>query len=136
MQRVVRTDSANEPAFWYILDRAIAHRSGVTITGPPAAEVFDDIERSVLLQAMAASMRWHREHEPATLYSVLNAARAWRFAEDNVLGSKLEGAAWARERWPHPWVIDGAVQLRHGRPVRLDAAEVAELLDHVEALLG
>ena len=80
-------------------------------------------------------MRWHREHEKATLYSVLNASRAWRFATENVLGSKLEGAAWARERWSSSWVIDAAVDLRHGRAATLDAAEVDALLDHVEGVL-
>jgi hypothetical protein len=80
-------------------------------------------------------MRWHREHEKATLYSVLNASRAWRFATEDALGSKLEGAAWARERWSSPWVIDAAVDLRYGRPATLDPAEVETLLDHVENAL-
>lgn len=136
MERVVRTDPTGQPPFWYILDRAIAYRCGVTVVGPPPAEVFGDIERPVLVRAMAESMRWHREHEPASLYSVLNAARAWRFAEDDVLGSKLDGATWAAQRWSRPEVIEAAVQLRLGRSARLDAVEVAELLDHVESLLG
>ena len=85
---------------------------------------------------MIESMRWHREHEKATLYSVLNASRAWRFAAEDALGSKLEGAAWARERWSSPWVIDAAVDLRHGRTAALDAAEVDTLLDHVENTLS
>lgn len=84
---------------------------------------------------MTESMRWHREHEKATLYSVLNASRAWRFAAEDALGSKLDGAAWARERWSNPEVIDAAVDLRHGRPAVLDAAEVDRLLDHVESTL-
>ena len=136
MDRLVRTEPAGEPAFWYILDRGIAHRSGVTIVGARADDVFADIPRRVLLQAMADSMRWHREHEKATLYSVLNAARAWRFAVDDVLGSKLEGAAWAAQRWHRPDVIDAAVELRLGRSASLDAVDVVELLDHVETLLG
>ena len=81
---------------------------------------------------MVDSMQWHREHEPATLYSVLNASRAWRFAVDDILGSKLEGAAWARERWHQPWVIDAAIQLRHGHDAPLDATEVDEFLAHVQ----
>jgi Domain of unknown function (DUF4111) len=135
MERAVQLDARDEPGFWYVLDRAIAHRSGVTITGPPAAEVFPDVPRAALLLAMTASMRWHREHEKATLYSVLNASRSWRYAVDDVLGSKLEGAAWARERWPDASVIDAAVELRHGRPAVLDGQEVDALLAHVEATL-
>jgi hypothetical protein len=135
MARAIHLDARAEPGFWYALDRAIAHRSGVVICGPPSAEVFPEVSRRVLLDAMIESMRWHREHEKATLYSVLNASRAWRFAADDALGSKLEGAAWARERWSSPWVIDAAVDLRHGRTATLQGTEVDALLDHVESTL-
>jgi hypothetical protein len=97
--------------------------------------VFADFPRRVLLEVMAESMRWHREHEKATLYSVLNASRAWRFAVEDVLGSKLEGAQWARPRWHAPSLIDAAVDLRHGRPAQLDAGEVDRFLDYVEQVL-
>ena len=131
----VHLDASAEPGFWYVLDRAIAHRCGVPIEGPPAREAFADAPRRTLLDAMVESMRWHRRHERATLYSVLNAGRAWRFAEDDVLGSKLDGAAWARQRWGRPELIDAAVELRHGRGGQLDEREVDELLDHVERVL-
>jgi len=136
MTRDVHLSSHAEPRFWYVLDRAIAHRQGIAISGPPAAEVFSDITRQLLVEVMGESMRWHREHEKATLYSVLNASRAWRFAVDDVLGSKLEGAAWARRRWWVPSLIDAAVDLRHGRPARLDADEVDRFLKHVEGALA
>jgi hypothetical protein len=135
MARAIHLESRTAPPFWYVLDRAIAHRCGVVISGPTPAEVFADVSRRTLLDAMIASMRWHREHEKATLYSVLNASRAWRFAAEDALGSKLEGAAWARERWSNPSIIDAAVDLRHGRPAALDAAEVDRLLDHIERAL-
>lgn len=135
MARSVHRDHREEPGFWYVLDRAIAHRFGVTIVGPPASDVFADAPRATLLDAMIESMRWHRQHERATLYSVLNASRAWRFATEDVLGSKLEGATWARERWHRPDVIDAAVDLRHGRGGALDEPAVDELLDHVEQVL-
>jgi aminoglycoside adenylyltransferase-like protein len=70
------------------------------------------------------------------LYSVLNACRAWRFVELDVLGSKLDGAEWARLRWPDPDVIDAAVACRRGEETpRLDEAAVDALLASVEALL-
>jgi len=94
----VHLDAGAESGFWYVLDRAIAHRSGVVISGPPPRTLFVDVARKALLEAMYESMAWHRAHERATLYSVLNACRAWRFAEEDTLGSKLEGAAWARDR--------------------------------------
>ena len=136
MPRSIHLSSAEEPPFWYVIDRAIAHRSGVVITGRPPAEVFADIPRGVLLQMMRDSMRWHRKHEEASLYSVLNASRAWRFALDDVLGSKLEGATWARKRWRNPSTIDAAVDLRHGREASLDAEEVDALLGRVEEVLS
>jgi hypothetical protein len=136
MTRTVQPVADDEPAFWYVLDRAIAHRCGVAIVGPPARTMFADVPRDILLAAMADSMRWHREHEKATLYSVLNACRAWRFAVEDVLGSKLEGAGWARERWGKPALIDAAVDLRHGRAGHLDVAEVDAYLAHVERVLS
>ena len=135
MPRSVHLSPHDQPRFWYVLDRAIAHRYGVAISGPSGREVFADIPRHVLLEVMGESMRWHREHEKATLYSVLNASRAWRFAVEDVLGSKLEGARWARPRWQTPSLIDAAVDLRHGRSAQLDAEEVDRFFDHVERVL-
>jgi hypothetical protein len=132
MPTAIHLDPGAESGFWYVLDRAIAHRGGVVISGPPASEVFADVPRSVLLNAMLESMAWHRVHEKATLYSVLNACRAWRFAEENVLGSKLEGAAWARRRWPDTGVIDAAVALRRGEAApALEGPAVDDLLSTV-----
>lgn len=129
MPTTIHLDPAAESGFWYVLDRAIAHRAGVVISGPPASEVFADVPRPTLLDAMYESMAWHRAHEKATLYSVLNACRAWRFADEDVLGSKLEGAAWARERWPDPALIDAAVALRRGAGAHaLEEAAVDDLL--------
>lgn len=135
MERTHHLDAAAEPGFWYVLDRAIAHCSGIAIVGPPAGDVFVEVARSTLLDAMTQSMRWHRVHEKATLYSVLNACRAWRFAVEDVLGSKLDGATWARTRWTRPDLIDAAVELRQGRTATLDVAHVDELLKHVEDAL-
>ena len=116
---------------------ALSHnRYGVAILGPPAADLFVDPPRPVLLDMLGGSIRWHRQHERATLYSVLNAARAWRFAVDDVLGSKLDGARWARRRWQNPSVIDAAVNLRHGRAAVLNEDEVDQFLAHVDAVIA
>jgi aminoglycoside adenylyltransferase-like protein len=135
MPRTVHMSPHDEPRFWYVLDRAIARRHGVAISGPAGRGVFADVPRHVLLKVMGESMRWHREHEKATLYSVLNASRAWWFAVEDVLGSKLKAARWARPRWQAPSLIDAAVDLRHGRPAHLDPEEVDRFLDHVERVL-
>jgi len=135
MDTSVHDSPDGEPRFWYVLDRAIAHRHGVVIAGPPAVDVFADASRAQLLEVMRESMRWHRRHERATLYSVLNGSRAWMFAAEDILGSKLAGATWARGRWPNPSLIDAAVDLRHGRPAELDEGEVDGFLEHVEHAL-
>lgn len=131
MPTAVHMDATSEPGFWYVLDRAIAHRSGLATSGPPAGEIFADVPRSTLLEAMYESMAWHRAHERATLYSVLNACRAWRFAAEDVLGSKLEGAAWARARWPDTGLIHAAVALRRGEDATLDDSAVDTFLSTV-----
>ena len=136
MPRSVHLDHRTEPGFWYTLDRAIAHRVGIAIVGPPARQLFAEIARDVLLDAMKSSMQWHRDHEGATLYSVLNACRAWRFAAVEALGSKLEGAAWARPLWVHPELIDSAVALRHGISANLQTSQVDELLEYVEGVIS
>ena len=136
MERLVHRSPDHEPSFWYVLDRAVAHHDGVVILGPPAADVFVDQPRPVLLDALRASMRWHQEHEKGTHYSVLNAARAWRFAAEGVLGSKLDGARWARPRWRTPSVLDAAVALRHGRPAALHEDQVDELRRHVAQVIA
>ncbi len=136
MRRHARLSSQGEPRFWYVLDRALAHNQGIAICGPPSREVFSRVPRQLLLEVLGESMRWHREHEKAMFYSVLNASRAWRFAVEDVLGSKLDGARWARGRWRASSLIDAAVDLRHGRPARLDTVEVDRFLAHVERVLA
>ena len=132
MPTAIHLDPTAELGFWYVLDRAIAHRAGVAISGPPPSEVFADVPRRTLLAAMYESMAWHRFHEKATFHSVLNACRAWRFADEDVLGSKLEGAAWARERSSDTGVIDAAVALRRGEDAAaLEDSAVDDLLSTV-----
>jgi hypothetical protein len=132
MPTAVHLDATAEQGFWYVLDRAIAHRAGVVISGPPPSGVFADVPRRTLLHAMYLSMAWHRVHEKATHYSVLNACRAWRFVDEDVLGSKLEGAAWARARVPDTSVIDAAVAMRRGEDAAgLDSSAVDDLLSEV-----
>lgn len=107
MERVVRLDPTGEPGFWYFIDRGIARRFGVTILGPPPADLFAPVERPALTEAMVESMRWHRDHEKATLYSVLNAARAWR------LRCRGRAGLQARRRGMGPETL--APSVGHGR---------------------
>jgi streptomycin 3"-adenylyltransferase len=95
-----------------VMHYAVLHERGATLVGPPAPEIFPVVCRETLVQAFAGELRWALEHASPT-YQVLNACRAWRFLEDNVLTSKLAGAEWARERVEDPALID--VALGHRR---------------------
>src|SRR5665213_1074433 len=67
MPTAVHLDSTSEPGFWYVLDRAIAHRSGVTISGPPSREIFADVPRSTLLEAMHECPTLHLQPPTVTV---------------------------------------------------------------------
>jgi hypothetical protein len=129
-------DASREPRFWFVIDRAIAHLHGLTIDGPSAADLFAPIPRASLLEALVESTAWHRDHETLSSYSVLNGCRAWRFAEENVVSSKVDAARWALTRWADTGTIENALRLRRGRPGSLAADGIAVLLDHVELALA
>ena len=126
-------DPADEPAHWFVLDRAIVGERGWALTGPPPREVFAAVPRAVALAALRESLAWHAENpEEAGENAVLNAARALRFAERGDWVSKAEAAAWARGHVDDPGVIDAALAARErGSTQRLDRAAASRLLEAV-----
>ncbi|WP_431676692.1 aminoglycoside adenylyltransferase domain-containing protein [Kitasatospora sp. KL5] len=56
-------DPAQSPAFWYVIDRAVAHRAGLVLYGSPAERVVAAPDRTEVLAAVAASVREHTEGE-------------------------------------------------------------------------
>ncbi|MDQ3865367.1 MAG: DUF4111 domain-containing protein [Actinomycetota bacterium] len=130
----VSFDPAEEPGHWFLLDRAIVHAHGRALTGPPARELFAPLPRAWLLDALAESLRWHRENEGvAGENSVLNACRAWYFVEKGDWVSKLDAAKWARARTADPNVVDRALDARHGTAAPFgDPASADALVDEVE----
>ncbi|MFD4405084.1 aminoglycoside adenylyltransferase domain-containing protein [Nocardia sp. NPDC058499] len=52
-------ESAGAPGFWYVIDRAIGHQSGRTLSGHPIREVLGAPARPDLLAAVSASVREH-----------------------------------------------------------------------------
>lgn len=124
-----------------VMHLAVLHEHGRPLLGPPPAELFPAVSRPLLLKAFIGELTWARAHASPS-YLVLNACRAWRYAEEDVVGSKTEGAEWARARVADPTPIEPA--LRHRRGVAHDhpdpeaasalAAEVeARLRDAVRA---
>jgi hypothetical protein len=80
-----------------LLHFAVCRRAGVAVAGPGPVEVFADPPRAWLLERAAAELRWAVRHG-SFAYRVLTACRAWRYLEDDVLGSKVESGRWARLR--------------------------------------
>jgi len=78
-----------------VLHFAVCRRSG-RLLGPglAASEVFGPVPDRLILAQLAAELRWAAAHAPGE-YAVLNACRAWRFAADRMLVSKIDGGRWA-----------------------------------------
>ena len=128
---------ADEPAHWFVVDRAIARDHARSLAGPPPGETFAAIPRRDLLAALAAALRWHDENrEVAGENTVLNACRAWRYAVEGTWSSKGEAARWARPRLADPSVVDAALARRVGAPGdAVDRTAVAALVDRVRSSL-
>lgn len=62
--------------------------------GRPAGEVFAPVSDDLARGQMRRELRWAAENSPDE-YAVLNACRAWRFAVDGALLSKIGGGQWA-----------------------------------------
>jgi hypothetical protein len=76
---------------------AVCRRSGLAVAGPDPVEVFTEPPREWLLERTAAELRWAARNG-SFAYRVLSGCRAWRYLEDDVLGSKVDGGRWARAR--------------------------------------
>jgi Domain of unknown function (DUF4111) len=125
-----------------LLHFAVCRRAGVAVAGPDPVQVFAEPPRAWLLERAAAELRWAVRHGDFA-YRVLNACRAWRYLEDDVLGSKVESGRWARLRLvdtelaPAGALVDAAVAAQLGlapmpaAPADLAAADrfVASVLD-------
>jgi Domain of unknown function (DUF4111) len=124
-----------------LLPFAVCRRSGLAVAGPEPVEVFAEPPRDWLLERAVAELRWAVANG-SFAYRVLTACRAWRYLEDDVLGSKVEAGRWARPRLADPdppaavALVDAAVaaQLGHA-PMPGAAAELAAADAFVAAVL-
>ena len=57
-------------------------------------DVFAPLQRELVLAQVADELDWALAHNPSE-YAVLNACRAWRYAVDGALVSKVDGGEWA-----------------------------------------
>lgn len=128
----VTVDPALEPAHWFVVDLAILREHGVAVAGPPARETVAPIPRAYLLDALLESLAWHTAHEQQLHSTVLNAGRAWRYAEEGVWSSKDDAACWALARAADPSLVEDALAIRHGAGSRaLDGARVQRFVQDV-----
>jgi Domain of unknown function (DUF4111) len=128
------TDPAAEPAHWFVIDLAILREHGVALLGPPAHQLVAPIPRAWLLAALGDGLAWHAVNEPALHQSVLNAARAWRYAAEGVWSSKDAAAGWALARTEDPGLVQAALAIRHGdRSQALDPARVDRFVRVIQA---
>lgn len=120
----VCTDPSQEASHWFLLDMALGRERGQVLYGAPLQQTFATVPRAWVLAAMADSLAWHSQHEPASPNAVLNACRAWRYAVTGRLGAKAEAVEWARSQPADHPVVEAAWQCRHGGPP-IDAKSAA-----------
>jgi hypothetical protein len=129
-------DTEDADPHWYVIDRAILHGHARAVSGPPAAEVFAEIPRALLLPALVAAVRWHATSGiPRGDDAVLNACRSLRFAEDGVWSAKPDAGRWALDRVADRELVAAALEGRSGAGT-LPAERVAAFLAEVEARLA
>jgi hypothetical protein len=137
---VADLDSPSAPAFWFVLDRAVAAQSGEAVIGPPAPMLFRVPPAHQLLPVVLTAVEAQQQDRSDLLDNVvLNACRALRFAEDRRWYSKADaGRRTAATPAPFTALIRAALatheQGRHaGNALPTHAVEA--FLTHVRARL-
>jgi hypothetical protein len=113
IERRVVLDASAGPRHWFVLDAAIGRDHGRALWGPPPAEAFPPVPRSLQLAAIAESLDWYAAHEPDDAKAVLTAARGWRYLVEGRWSSKEDAARWAAARRPDlAGELEGALRAR------------------------
>lgn len=118
-----------------VLHYAVSRERGVAVVGPPVSSVFPVVPRAMVIRGLVDELGWAREHAPVR-YQVLNALRAWAYAETGRLLSKFEAVGWAEGRGRYVELARAAWRAQVGEVVEVDADEVAELLDEAAEAIG
>jgi Nucleotidyltransferase domain len=74
----VSFDPAEEPAFWFVLDRAIAEQHALPLHGPAWAELFEPEPREAIEAALEEAAAFGGWDDPADAEVAATRARIWR----------------------------------------------------------
>jgi streptomycin 3"-adenylyltransferase len=111
-----------------VLHYVVCRERGLAAFGPPPSDVFPDMPRRLVLAQLRDELEWAEEHAPPR-YQVLNALRAWAYADDGRLLSKLEGAEWAIERERFAALARAAMAAQSGGPEPDDPGGIRQLTE-------
>jgi hypothetical protein len=119
----------------YLMHFAVCRAHGRALAGPPPSRVFAEVQVPMLAACFAAELVWATAHATPA-YHVLNACRAWRYAADRELCSKVAGAEWALGRGVEADAIGAALDNQRGGVARsIDPAAAAALAARATAEL-
>jgi hypothetical protein len=90
-------DPAREPAFWFVLDLAIARQSAVTLAGADARGLIGAPPPAVIAAAQADAVAWYARNGTAAEAAVA-ACRAWHWHETGTFAAKRAALRWATAR--------------------------------------
>jgi predicted nucleotidyltransferase len=106
----------------------VVRRHGVTLGGPPPAEVFPDVPWDDYVDSLVRDLRSTRSTgKPLPAYRVLSPARIWATLATGEIQSKDSGAAWALDSIRadlRPLLADALARYR-GETTAFDADEAA-----------
>jgi predicted nucleotidyltransferase len=112
----------SEPPAEWVQNWYLVRETGVALYGPAAAVIVPPVEWAEFVAAAAhyaahvSQQDFSEASSGATAYAVLTLCRAARTVQEQVHGSKAEGAAWAQEAMPDwAWLVDEAVRCRLSR---------------------
>jgi Aminoglycoside adenylyltransferase, C-terminal domain len=122
----VSLDPALEPAHWFVIDLSILREHGVALTGARRGRSYASpapARRPARVAGLACG------HERQLHSTVLNAGRAWRYAEEGAWSSKDDAARWVLARTEDRSLVERALAIRHGtRSPTLERARVDEFV--------
>ena len=129
------TGPGEQPAHRYLIDLAIARDHGCSLSGPPVRELIGPAPHRDVIDALVAGLSWALQEEPESPDTVLNAARAARFALGGDWLSKSAAADWAMQTGSDPRLVASALDTRRAGAGELPADRVAMLVAEATAEL-